>query len=79
MGLGRAAVMRKDWQDAERRYDAIVQNYPASDFAPEAVYWRGVSRYKATNDHTSLGEIAEILSGKYPDSIWALKAVPWAH
>lgn len=79
MGLARVAVMRKDWPDAERRFDAVVQNYPDSDFAPEAVYWRGVSRYKATNDHHTLGEVTEILNDRYPDSIWAKKAVPWSH
>ena len=48
-------------------------------FAPEAVYWRGVSHYKATNDHTVLGEIAKIFTEKYQDSIWALKSLPWLH
>jgi TolA-binding protein len=79
MGLGRVAVMRKDWKDAEQRYDMILQNNPGSHFAPEAVYWRGVSRYKASNDHTALGEVAEILNDKFPDSIWAVKGVPWSH
>ena len=71
--------MQKDWADAERRYKDVAYRYPASKFAPEAVYWQGVSRYKATNDHTALGNVAATFTAKYQDSIWALKAIPWSH
>jgi hypothetical protein len=77
-GLARVAFMSKQWADAEQKYAAIVDRHPNSKVAPEAVYWRGVSRYKATNDHTVLGEVTEQLK-KYPDSVWALKASVWAH
>jgi hypothetical protein len=78
MGLARVAFMRKQWTDAERRYAEVVERYPASKVAPEALYWRGVSRYKATNDHTVLGEVPEQLKEKYADSVWALKASVWS-
>ena len=79
MGLARVAVMRKDWAEAERRYAEIIERYSDSKFAPEAVYWHGVSRYKATNDHTVLGDVAKTFTEKYQDSIWALKSLPWLH
>ena len=79
MGLARVAVMRKDWAEAQRRYADIVGRYPDSKLAPEAVYWHGVSRYKATNDHTVLGDVAKTFSEKYKDSVWALKSLPWLH
>ena len=78
MGLARVAFMRKRWDEAERRYAQVVERYPDSKVAPEAVYWRGVSRYKQTNDHTVLGEVPEQLNEKYPDSVWALKASVWS-
>ncbi len=78
-GLARIAFMHKQWADAERRYADVVERYPNTTAAPEAVYWRGVSRYKATNDHTVLGEVAAQLKEKYPDSVWALKASVWSH
>ena len=71
--------MRKDFPEAERRYAEIAETYPESRFAPEAVYWRGVSHYKATNDHAALGEIAKTFTEKYQDSIWAQKSLPWLH
>lgn len=79
MGLARIAFMHKQWAAAERRYAEVAERYPDSKAAPEAVYWRGVSRYKATNDHTALGEVAEQFKQKYQDSVWALKASVWAH
>jgi TolA-binding protein len=78
-GLARVAFMQKQWAEAERRYAEVVERYPDSKAAPEAVYWRGVSHYKATNDHTALGEVAEQFKHKYQDSVWAQKASVWAH
>jgi Tetratricopeptide repeat len=66
MGLARLAFMNKDWADAERRYAEVLDHYPKSKAAPEALYWKGVSRYKATNDHTILGELPGQFKEKYP-------------
>jgi hypothetical protein len=77
-GLARAAFMSKKWAEAERRYAEVLERYPDSKVAPEALYWKGVSQYKATNDHTVLGELPGRFEEKYPDSLWALKAIPWA-
>jgi len=77
-GLARIAFTHKRWADAERGYAQIVERYPDTKVAPEAVYWSGVSHYKATNDHTVLGEVASTLTQRYPDSVWALKASVWS-
>lgn len=77
LGLARVSFMKKDWADAERRYTAVVEHYPNSKAAPEALYWKGVSHYKATNDHTVLGELPELFRQRYPDSTWALKTAAW--
>lgn len=78
-GLARVAFMSKDFADAERRYTAVLDRYPNSKAAPEALYWKGVSHYKLTNDHTILGELPEMYRQKYPDSVWALKTAAWEH
>ena len=77
MGLGRVAFMKKDLASAERHYTNVVEQYPDSKFAPEAVYWQGVSRYNATHDHTILGDVAKTFTEKYQYSIWAEKSLPW--
>ena len=79
MGLARVAFMSKQWADAEQRYARVIEHYGDTVAAPEAVYWRGVSQYKRTNDHTVLGEVAEQLKQKYGDSVWAQKASVWSH
>jgi TolA-binding protein len=77
LGLGRVAFKEKRWADAERIYGEVVEKYPNTSSAPEARYWRGVSRYKGTNDHTVLGKVAQELQEKEPQSVWAKKALPW--
>ena len=79
LGLARLAFMSKDWANAEQRYAAVLDRYPDSKVAPEALYWKGVSRYKATNDHNVLGELPVLFHEKYPDSVWALKTAAWVH
>ena len=79
MGLARVAFMNKKWADAEQRYAQVAERYPDSKVAAEAVYWRGVTRYKHTNDHMVLGTVADEFKQKYQDSVWAEKASVWAH
>ena len=76
-GLGRLAFVRKRFQDAERWFDDVVTRFGDSHVAPAAMYWRGVSRYSATHDHTALAKAAEDLKATYPSSLWASKATPW--
>lgn len=79
LGLARVAFMHKRWANAERIYADVAEDYADTAVAPEAIYWRGVSHYKVTNDHTVLGEVAAELSQKYPGNEWMLKSLPWAH
>ena len=79
LGLARISFMDKQWTDAEQKYAQVIEQYPETVAAPEAVYWRGISQYKKTNDHTVLGEVAQELGAKYPESVWAQKAIVWAH
>ena len=78
-GLGRIAFVQKKYADAERWYGDVIARYGDSHFAPEAMYWRAVAHYKATNDHTGLGRVAEELRSTYPSSVWASKGIPWLH
>lgn len=79
LGLARIAFMSKDWAQAEQRYAAVLERYPNTEAASEALYWKGVSQYKATNDHTVLGELPGQFRQQYPDSIWAMKTAAWDH
>ena len=76
-GLGRIAFVHKNYPDAERWYNDVVARFGNSHSAAEAMYWRAVARYKATNDHTVLGKVAEELRREYPTSVWTGKTIPW--
>jgi len=77
LGLGHAARVAGDFQEAERRYGEVLEKFPDSDAAAEAQYWKGVSRYKATNDASALAETARAFQTRYADSPWAKKASVW--
>jgi len=76
-GLGRIAFVHKKYADAERWYDDVVTRFGQSHSAPGAMYWRAVTRYSATHDHTVLSKVAVELWTPYPSSVWASKAIPW--
>ena len=47
-GLAHAAFTAGKFEQAAERFDRIVHDFGGTDAAPEAQYWAGVSRYKAT-------------------------------
>jgi hypothetical protein len=79
MGIARVAFMNKKFGDAQKLYAEVVERFGNLALAAEASYWRAVSQYKATNDHTALGEVATELAEKFPEDEWRLKSLPWAH
>jgi len=78
MALGRIDFMRKKFAEAEKTYARIAEQSAGTSVVAEAIYWRGVCRYKATNDHTVLGEVAKEEAAKCPGDEWMLKSLPWA-
>ncbi len=43
----RRALTQKDYETAARLFDAIVARHPRSDYAPDALYWKGFARYRS--------------------------------
>lgn len=79
MGIARVAFMHKKFADAQKLCAEVSDRFGSLGVAAEALYWRAVSQYKATNDHTVLGEVAGELAAKHPGNEWQLKSLPWAH
>jgi len=78
MALARMAFEGQRFDEARRRYRSIVDRFPKSALAPEALYWAGVSDYKDTNDASHLKLTADALAQRYPGSEWQRKSTPWA-
>ncbi|MFN2387831.1 MAG: thioredoxin fold domain-containing protein [Thermoanaerobaculia bacterium] len=76
LGLGRIAMAAKKWDEAERDFAQILEKYPNSDSAAEALYWKGVAKFKE-GDAGALGETAKAFQERYTESPWAKKSVIW--
>ena len=77
IALAKMAFSRADFKEAERHYREVLETYPNTESAPEAMYWAGVSRYKDTNDPSALKETARSFSKRYQDTSWGKKASVW--
>ncbi len=77
LGLGHAEFANKNLAEAERQFRDVCEKLPGTDAAAEAMYWAGVSRYKATNDASALKATAQAFQDRYSNSIWAKKASIW--
>ncbi len=63
--------------EARSLFDRVVSELPATDFVPEAVYYRGVSGYKHSGKPAPLKEAYQILARDYAESEWAKRAYPF--
>ena len=77
LGLAKLDFQSERYEEARKRFRKIYEEHPASGAAPEALYWSGVSAYKATNDAQHLKATGILLKEKYPDSEWLRKASVW--
>jgi TolA-binding protein len=77
LGLAKVDFEKGRWTEAERHFERVVDSFPKSDAAPEAVYWAGATRYKATHDASALSDAARKLSSEFADSTWTRKASVW--
>lgn len=77
LGLGRFDFSAGAYGEAERRFRGIVEREPDAEVAPEALYWAGVAKYKATDDGSALEETALAFHDRYQSSPWATKASVW--
>jgi TolA-binding protein len=77
VGLARTAFKQGKWEESRRLFQDVVDRHPDTDSAAEALYWTGVSRYRATGDGRALAETAAAFDERYRDSAWARKASVW--
>jgi len=77
LGIGNENFNKNEFTAALKAYENILSDYPGSDSAPEAVFQKGVSLYKSTNDPKPLKEAYEYLQNKYPKDQWTKRAYPY--
>lgn len=64
----------KKYPEAEPIFKAVFEQNPRSQFAPEALYYRGVSRYLNSHKVDELKEDWIRLQRFYPQSAWSLRS-----
>jgi len=77
LGLAKMAFSHGQFSEAEKKFRAMVEQFPKTEAAPEALYWAGVSKYKATDDAAALTETGQQFQSRYKDTVWAKKASVW--
>ncbi len=58
---------------AAEGFAAVVEQQPTAASAPEALYFLGVSRYKASHDSKQLVAAWHALKSRFPESTWRLR------
>ncbi|MGB6063233.1 MAG: hypothetical protein WBG50_00380 [Desulfomonilaceae bacterium] len=77
LGMGKSHFDREEFDKAISRLNLLLESYPKSDAAPEAIFLRGVSLYKSTHDPKPLRASYDKLSAEYPDHEWTKRAYPY--
>ncbi|MDB4892808.1 MAG: hypothetical protein JWL61_4663 [Gemmatimonadetes bacterium] len=61
----RRALTQKDYETAARLFEAIVARHPRSDYAPDALYWKGFALYRNGNLDDAVDAL-EAQAKRYP-------------
>lgn len=77
LGLGKYHFDNDRYSETLALFEDLISNHPKSDNVPEAIFLRGVARYKSSGDRTPLKDAYETLSSHYPDSEWTKRAYPY--
>ena len=78
LGIGKAGLGNDHFNEAVLQFNTLLNGYPNSACAPEAVYLRGVARYKSSHAASALKDCYKELSQEYPASEWAKRAEPFS-
>ena len=77
LGMGKAYFNKPDRQKACDCLEQVINSYPQSFQAQEAIYLRGVAGYIETHDVGNLIGIYDRLTTDFPGSQWAMRADPY--
>lgn len=72
-GKAQVAFGQKDFTRAIDLYDRVVAEYSQTERAPESLYWKGVARYRQTDNFADTVPVFKSIVERYPNSIWARK------
>lgn len=77
LGKGKTLFDHKRFNDALAALERVLGEWPQSFAAPQAVYYRAISRYRTTHDRLHLKIGHQLLKAEYPDSEWTTRTLPY--
>jgi hypothetical protein len=77
LGIAKSHFELEHFTEALQHLGQLVDEYPHSKAVPEAIFFKGVCRYKDTQNPAPLKEAFEQLTAVCPDSEWTQRATPY--
>jgi hypothetical protein len=77
LGIGKVGFNNDQFSEAGIQFNTLLNGYPQSAAAPEAVYLRGVARYKSSREAAALKDTYQQLLAQYPGNEWTRRAEPY--
>ena len=78
LGIGKVGFENDQFNEAVIQLNTLLNGFPKSASAPEAVYLRGVARYKSSHAVGALQDTYQQLLAQYPESKWTRRAEPFS-
>jgi hypothetical protein len=73
VGEGQAWLRLGESERAAVVFAAVTEQHPTAACAPEALYFLGVARYKASHEAKELVAAWHALKSRYPESTWRVR------
>jgi len=77
LGIAKSHFDQERFNEAISTIEELLGKYSKNDAAPEAIYLRGVSQYKNSDDPKPLKQAYEQLKTEYPSNEWTKRAYPY--
>jgi len=77
LGLGKFHFDNDRYQEALNLLENLISSHSESENVAEAIFLRGVTRYKLSGERRFLKDAYETLSSLYPDNEWTKRAHPY--
>lgn len=78
LGVAKVNYNAGNYDAAKLHLDTILEKYPQSGAAPEALYFTGVNQFKWQDDPKALRQAHDALQKLHPTSVWTEKASPYS-
>jgi hypothetical protein len=77
LGIAKMHFNLRQFDLSAQRLEKIMNDYPWSFAAPEAVYYHGVCGYKTTHEAGPLKKAYEHIAKEYSNNEWVKRALPY--